>query len=118
MHHFLPLFPTFSNFFPILHIKRSYVYYLTNFNTFSRWLLRIVCKLPLLARATIGYLVCCIQSYGQFSTLTLYSDPNQNHNSNPNEKFDLLPYIAMSSDQSSFLPINFQGSILTLHHVG
>ena len=62
-------------------------YHVTNFHTFSRWLLR---------------------PYGQFKTLTLYSDPkpnpnqnqnqNPNPNYNPNDKFDLLPYIAMSRD--------------------
>ena len=32
---------------------------------------------------------------------------------NPNDKFDLLPYMAMSRDQISFSPITCQGSILT-----
>ena len=65
------------------------VYHVTNFNTFSRWLR---------------------WSDGQIKTLTPYSDPyansnsnknpNLNHNSypNPNEKFELLLYMALSRD--------------------
>ena len=47
-------------------------------------------------------------SDGQIKTLTLYSDPypnpnqipilNHNPNSNHNEKFDLIPYMAISRD--------------------
>ena len=56
--------------------------------------------------STLEYHVTLGGSYGQFKTLTLYSDPkpnpnrnqNPNPNPNPNEKFDLLPYIAMSRD--------------------
>ena len=60
-------------------------------------------------------------------TLTLYSDPypytNQNHYPNPNlnEKLDLLPYMVMSRDitwPKQFLAVTYQGSILTLRHVG
>ena len=59
-------------------------------------------------------------SYGQIKTLTLYSDPNPfpNQNpdpnptltANPNEKFDLLPYIVMSRDvtwPNQFFAYNF-----------
>ena len=52
-------------------------YHVTYFNTFSRY-----------------------GSDGQIKTLTLYSDPypNTNHSPNPNVKFDLLSYMAMSRD--------------------
>ena len=76
-------------------------YHVNNFNTFSRWL------------------------WWANQTLTLYFDPypntnlnpNPNHNPNPNpyEKFDLLPYTAMSRDVTwpkQFLPITCQGTIL------
>ena len=44
-------------------------------------------------------------SHGQIKTLTLYS----NHKPNTNQ----LPYMVLSRDQSSYLPITCQGSILT-----
>ena len=58
--------------------------------------------------------------YGQIKTLTLYSDPNHNQNPNPNpnpnpkpnEKFDILPFIAMSRDATwpmQFFAYNFSG---------
>ena len=59
-------------------------YHVTNFNTLSRWLLRIN------------------QNSNLYSDPNPYpnQNPNQNPNPdpNPNEKFDLLPYIDMSRD--------------------
>ena len=43
-------------------------------------------------------------SDGQIKTLAVYSYPN--------EKLDLLPYMAMSRDKVSSSPITCQGSIL------
>ena len=36
---------------------------------------------------------------------------------NPYNKFELLPFMPMSRDQNSFVPVNPQGSIFTLRQV-
>ena len=78
-------------------------YHVTKFNTFTRWLRRTNQNL-----------------YTDLYPNTINQNPHH-INPNPNEKFDLLSYMAMhvmSCDQSNFKLITFQGSILTLHHEG
>ena len=88
--------------------------------------IHIVCKIPLLAHATIRYLVYNAWfgfyyfARPQIITWFEFYSHNPSHNSTPNEKFFLLNYILKSFDvtrSKQFFACNYSGKHFDLLHL-